>query len=172
MIALFVCRLQPMHNGHLHAIKKILGKYGSVLVAIGSSNVSRQRANPFSFEERKEMLTSVLGKENLLGLCRIVGIPDIGNDGLWAKEFEKYGFEVVVTGNDWTKRCLSPGHKTEDPDFLEPEKYNATRIRNIIRLRGEWKFLVPGEVYAFVKKKLDSGEVKIDGELEKTTRYD
>ena len=167
MKALFVCRLQPFHNGHLHAIKKILDKYESVLIAIGSSNASRQRENPFSFDERREMITEVLEKENILYKCKIVGVPDITDDKKWVEEIEKYDFDVVVTGNDWTRRCLEANYETVSPDFLEPEKYNATRIRNIIRLRGEWKFLVPYEVYDFVKRKLDSGEVKIDGKPEK-----
>lgn len=166
MIALFVCRLQPLHFGHLHAIKKILEKYEFVLIAIGSSDASRQRSNPFSFDERKEMLTIVLKKENLLARCEIVGIPDIADDKKWTEEMEKHEFDVVVTGNNWTKKCLEGDYEIISPDFLEPEKYNATRIRNIIRLRGEWKFLVPEGVYEFVKRKLDSGEVRIDGPVE------
>ena len=166
MKALFVCRLQPMHNGHLHAIKKILDKYDSVLIAIGSSDASRQRANPFSFDERKQMITEVLKRENLLDRCEIVGIPDVHDDEKWAEEIEKHEFDVVVTGNDWTRRCLQTDYEIISPDFLEPEKYNATRIRNIIRLRGSWEHLVPKEIYDFVKRKLDSGDVKIDGKAE------
>lgn len=171
MKALFVARLQPLHKGHLHAIKKILEKYESVLIAIGSSNASRQRSNPFSFGERKEMLTIVLKKENLLASCETVGIPDTGDDKKWAEEIERYDFDVVVTGNEWTKKCLEKDYEIIPPDFLEPEKYNATRIRNIIRLRGNWDFLVPDEIYDFVKKKLGSGEVKIDGKLEKSSDW-
>lgn len=166
MRALFLGRFEPFHLGHLHAIKKILEKYDSVLIAIGSSDSSRQRANPFSFEERKEMITEVLKKEGLAGKCGIVGIPDVSDDAKWVEQIEKYDFDVVVTGNDWTKKCLEKDYEIIRPDFLEPEKYNATRIRNIIRLRGEWNFLVPEEVYEFVKKKLGSGEVRIDGKLE------
>ncbi len=171
MIALFVCRLQPFHLGHLHAIKKILEKYDSILIAIGSSDVSRQRMNPFSFEERKKMLTEVLTKENLISRCEIVGISDIPDDKKWAEEIEKYDFVAVVTGNDWTKKCLQDDYEITEPDFLEPEKYNATRIRNIIRLRGKWDFLVPKEVYEFVTTKLKTGEVKIEGSVEKTADW-
>src|SRR3989338_3284592 len=106
MIALFVARLQPMHKGHLHAIKKILEKYDSILIAIGSSDASRQRANPFSFEERKQMVKTVLKNENILDRCEVVGIPDIADDKKWVEEIKKYDFDVVITGNDWTKKCL------------------------------------------------------------------
>ncbi|MBI2085015.1 MAG: nicotinamide-nucleotide adenylyltransferase [Candidatus Aenigmarchaeota archaeon] len=171
MIALFVGRFQPFHLGHLHAIKKILEKYDNILIAIGSANASRQRSNPFSFDERKKMAEVVLKEENIFEGCKIVGLPDIPDDKKWAEEIEKYDFDVVVTGNDWTKKCLEKDYKIAAPDFLEPEKYNATRIRNIIRLRGEWKHLVPEEVYEFVTKKLKSGEVKIDGVVEKTADW-
>ncbi len=167
MKALFVCRLQPLHNGHLHAIKKILEKYDSVLIAIGSSQASRERSNPFSFSERKEMLERVLKKEKLIENCEIVGMPDFYDDKKWAEDAEKHEFDVVVTGNEWTRRCLSPEYRIEAPDFLEPEKYNATRIRNLIRQDRDWKDLVPKEVFGFVEKKLDSGEVKIEGKTEK-----
>ncbi len=171
MIALFVGRFQPFHLGHLHAIKKILEKYDSALIAVGSSDASRQRANPFSFEERKKMITGVLTRENIISRCEIVGLPDIPDDKKWAEEIKKYYFDVVVTGNDWTKKCLRDDYEITEPDFLEPEKYNATRIRNIIRLRGEWDFLVPEEIYEFVKEKLKTGGVRIDGEVEKNIEW-
>ena len=168
MKALFPGRFQPFHLGHLHAMKKILEKYDSVLIAIGSSDASRQRANPFSFDERKEMITGVLRKENILGRCEIVGMPDTPDDKKWVEEIKKYNFDVVITGNKWTRECLEDDYEIITPDFLEPEKYNATRIRNIIRLRGDWDFLVPDEIYGFVKRKLGSGEVKIEGAVEKS----
>ena len=92
---------------------------------------------------------------------------DFNDDEKWAAEVEKHKFDVVITGNDWTRRCLKKDYAVEEPDFFEPEKYNSTRVRNIIRLRGDWSFLVPNEVYDFVNMKIDSGEVTIDGELEK-----
>ncbi len=167
MRALFVCRLQPMHKGHLHAIKKILEKYDSVLIAIGSSQASRERSNPFSFDERKEMLEAVLKNEKLLKRCDIVGIPDVNDDAEWRRLVEKYGFDIVVTGNEWTKRCLSSDYIIEDPDFLEPEKLNATRIRNLIRQNRDWEDLVPGEVFKFVSEKTKADKIKIEGKNEK-----
>ncbi len=163
MKALFVARLQPLHYGHLHAIKKILEKYDSVLVAIGSSQLSRERNNPFSFDERKRMLETTLKSEGLLDRCEIVGIPDLNNDEKWFREVEKYDFDVVITGNEWTRRCLEKKYNVIEPDFLEPEKYNSTNIRNVIRKQGNWSMFVPKSVYDFVTEKLRSGEVSISG---------
>ncbi len=166
MKALFVCRLQPLHNGHLHAIKKILEKYDSVLIAIGSSQASRERSNPLSFDERKEMLIAVLKSEKILDRCDIVGIPDANDDAKWRGLIEKYDFGVVITGNDWTRRCLSRDYRVEGPDFLEPDKLNATRIRNLIRQGRDWEKLVPGAVFGFVAEKIKSGKLKMEGKNE------
>ena len=167
MRALFVARMQPLHLGHLYAIKKILDKYDSVLIAIGSSQASRERSNPFSFEERKEMLTAVLKSEKILDRCDVAGIPDVNDDAVWRGLIEKYDFDVVITGNNWTRRCLSPDYRVEMPDFLEPKKYNATRIRNLIRQGRYWKGLVPGKVFDFAAEKIRSGKLKMEGKNEK-----
>lgn len=164
---LFVARLQPLHLGHVHAIKKILEKYDSVLIAIGSSQASRERNNPFSFEERKTMLENVLRDVGILEKCEIIGIPDVYDDRKWFRLVEQYDFDVVVTGNAWTRRCLEKKYPVIEPDFLKPEKYNSTRIRNAIREHDEWAVLVPKQVFEFVKKKINSGKVSIGGPAEK-----
>ena len=170
-IALFVARLQPLHKGHLHAIKKILEKFDRVLIAIGSSQAKRERNNPLSYEERKELIVEVLKNEDILDRCIVVGVPDAHNDRKWAETIKKYSFDVAVTGNDWTERCLRSDFEVVKPDFLEPDKYNSTRIRNIMRAGGDWKDLVPKTVFDFVKQKLSSGEVDLGKEVEKTQEW-
>ncbi len=54
--ALFVGRFQPMHIGHLDAIEWILERYRKIIIVIGSSQESRTEENPFTFEERKEII--------------------------------------------------------------------------------------------------------------------
>ncbi|MFH0890382.1 MAG: adenylyltransferase/cytidyltransferase family protein [Candidatus Aenigmatarchaeota archaeon] len=166
-----MARLQPFHNGHLHAIKKILEKYNSVLIAIGSSQASRERNNPFSFDERKAMLKNVLKGEGIFEKCEIVGIPDVNNDEEWLRLVEKYDFDVAVTGNAWTRRCLEKKYPVFEPAFLEPEKYNSTSIRNAIRKHDAWSDLVPKQVFDFVTEKIDSGEVLISGQAERKREW-
>ena len=63
--ALFIGRFQPFHIGHLKVIKWILKKYDKVIIVIGTSQESNTDKNPFSIEERKEMINKTLKTENI-----------------------------------------------------------------------------------------------------------
>lgn len=138
--ALFVGRFQPFHKGHLHAIKYILANFDEVVIGIGTSNKSDTSDNPFSFEERKTIIEESGIK------FKIIPVEDRDDDKEWVKSIaKKVDFDVVVTGNDWTKNCfLTFGYKVMEPNFLEPEKYKAAKIRGMM-LKGDnsWKELVP-----------------------------
>lgn len=140
-------RFQPVHLGHLYAIKEAIKKFDELVIGIGSSNESNTWRNPFSFEERKEMLKRAGVK------CKIVGIPDVGDDKEWCKQISKMvNFDVVVTGSEWIKRCFSGKKDVIKPNFLLPEIYNGTRIREKIVKDEEWKDLVPRKIANYIKK--------------------
>jgi nicotinamide-nucleotide adenylyltransferase len=145
-IAVFPGRFQPIHLGHVHAIKKAMEKY-KVVVVIGSTN-KQDAENPFTFEQRKKMIRAVFGKN-----VKIIGVPDVYDDLKWVKSIEaKVKFDLAITGNEWSKRCFAKaGYKVLEPDFLEPEKYNATRIRNLMLKSHDWENLVPKEVLKLIK---------------------
>jgi nicotinamide-nucleotide adenylyltransferase len=144
--ALFITRAQPFHKGHLHAIKNAIKRFDEVIVAIGSSNKKNTPNNPFSFEERKKMIEKSGVK------CKIIGVPDVGNDKKWVKTIlDLVDFDIVITGSPWVRRCFSNVKKVINPDFLEPDKYSGTKIREKI-LKGEkWEHLVPKETVKVIK---------------------
>jgi len=146
MRAIFIGRFQPIHLGHLHAIKKALEKFDELVIVIGSSNKENTYENPFSFEERKKMIESCLPN------IKIIGMEDMENDENWVGTLlEKIEFDVVISGTDLTKKCFSGIKGIVEPDLLEPEKYNGTKIREMI-IRGEnWKDLVPEEIVEFIE---------------------
>jgi len=93
------------------------------------------------------IVAALAGEPKLRGKYSFELLPDVGNDKRWTKlVLSKTKFEVVVTGNKWVKRCLSPYAKVETPDFLRRAEYNATRIRTLILKGGKWKKLVPPKV--------------------------
>jgi len=145
---LFVGRFQPLHLGHVHAINHAKKMFGDVVIIIGSSTTKRDFDNPFTFKERKKMIELVFDEK-----CRIIGIPDVFDDEKWVKSIEeKTNFDVVVTGNEWTKRCfLKADYRVIEPDFLEPDKYNATNIRKKMGKDEKWEDLVPKKVVDFIK---------------------
>jgi len=106
MIALFVGRFQPLHKGHVKVLKNLLKKYDKDIVAIGSIG-ERSKENPFTFQQRKQMIKLVFPKEVKKGKIVIIGIKDYFDDEKWSNALmKKAKFDVVVTGNKWTERCF------------------------------------------------------------------
>ena len=59
MRALLIGRFQPFHKGHLAVIKKILGEADELIIVVGSSQHRDVVENPFSAEERVEMIRQI-----------------------------------------------------------------------------------------------------------------
>ncbi len=72
-IALAVMRIQPLHAGHCRIIDKMIRDYETVILCIGSAQKSREERNPWTFEERKQMVRNVYGDR-----IKIVQLNDLG----------------------------------------------------------------------------------------------
>ena len=67
-------RFQPFHKGHAYLVEAALAK-GDTTIAIGSSQAVSTMDNPWSADEREEMIRAWLdGRE-----ANIVQIPDIND---------------------------------------------------------------------------------------------
>ena len=72
-LGIIVGRFQTLHTGHELMINKAIALCDRVGVLIGSSQEARTLKNPFSFEERREILQTVYGDA-----LEIQPLPDIG----------------------------------------------------------------------------------------------
>lgn len=153
--ALFIGRFQPFHKAHLQDIKNILKECDEVIIAIGSSQDSNTKENPFSAEERIEMVENILISEDI-GNYTIFLLPDVGDDKKWIEEVITLlpKFNVVYTGNDWTENCFKKYKKKR----FKVKKIkiipgvNSTTIRDKILKGGNWQELVPEKVIEFIEK--------------------
>lgn len=59
----FIGRFQPFHNGHKAVIDAALKQAKEVIVVVGSSFSARNIRNPFTFQERKDMIEAVYKDE-------------------------------------------------------------------------------------------------------------
>lgn len=60
-VGLAVMRMQPPHRGHMNLISRMKQDCDTVIIAFGSTQLSRQVRHPFTFEERVEMVRAVFG---------------------------------------------------------------------------------------------------------------
>lgn len=62
-LLIFIGRFQPLHIGHERVIRQALENADQVLILIGSANRSRTIKNPWTFNERNDMLNDVFKSE-------------------------------------------------------------------------------------------------------------
>jgi nicotinamide-nucleotide adenylyltransferase len=130
MIALFIGRFQPFHSGHLDAIKQIKENPSvssgqvEIIIGIGSSQYSKTKDNPYSFEERKKMIEKALNGLSIN--YKIVAVPDIHDAKNWVAHVKNIvgNFDVVYTGNNLVKR------------LFEEKKYKTKSLKINIPISG------------------------------------
>ena len=83
-ILVFIGRFQPFHLGHKSIVDRALQQADSVLLFVGSANVSRSVKNPFTYEERCDMITACYPDETSADRLRIRPLNDVlYNDTAW-----------------------------------------------------------------------------------------
>lgn len=83
--AVFIGRFQPFHIGHLFVFESALEQADKLIALIGSSHGARTLRNPFSFEERAEMIQTAL-PDTIRNRVILKPIEDFTyNDAAWVQ---------------------------------------------------------------------------------------
>ena len=85
-IAVFIGRFQPFHNGHKSVISKALKHSDHVIVLTGSAFRPRSPKNPFTFEERREMILGSFGSTEADRLHCLPIMDVVYDDTAWATQ--------------------------------------------------------------------------------------
>ncbi|MDY6770387.1 MAG: adenylyltransferase/cytidyltransferase family protein [Candidatus Nanohaloarchaea archaeon] len=138
MKTLFIGRFQPLHRGHLHALRQA-GQSYDLVIGVGSAETSRTADNPLTFDERRRAL------ENCLDSPDVRPIPDTNDDEDWMDWIEeRFSVERCISGNDHVRRLFQErGYQVEHPDYLKPEQLSGTTIRENIAAGELWRDMVP-----------------------------
>lgn len=114
-VAVYIGRFQPYHLGHKAVLDKALKDYDFVVVCIGSSHGPRTVKNPFTYEERREMIhddvTLNTNRKASILYCAIHDSPY--NDNEWVAGVQH---EVNRTTNMWVE--LTQGSTMECEYFI------------------------------------------------------
>ena len=122
-----------------------LSRTENLFVGIGSSNKSNERKNPFSAEERTEMIISSI-ESSMIERIKIFDIPDVDNHEKWTFEIDQIvpKYDVVFTNDEFTKTLFEKRKIDVIPVVLKDrEKFSGTNIRDLITDDKNWQDLVP-----------------------------
>jgi len=145
MDGLLIGRFQPFHLGHLDAVLFGLSRAENLFIGIGSSNKSNERKNPFSAEERTEMIISSI-EPSMIDRLKIFDIPDVDNHEKWTFEIDQIvpKYDVVFSNDEFTKTLFERRKIDVIPVVLKDrEKFSGTNIRNLITDDKNRQDLVP-----------------------------
>lgn len=153
----YVGRFQPLHKGHISVIEKALTEVDELIIGIGSSQYGYTKTNPFTLEERIEMI-----EKSVTGNYKIVPIPDLDDFPAWVAHVEKITpkFDVVYTGSPITKELFhQAGYDVRD--IVLTAGPSGTKIRELITKGDEsWKDHVNEETAEVIQKRFGEERIK------------
>ena len=145
MNGFLIGRFQPFHLGHLEAVNFALSKVDQLYIGIGSSNKSNESRNPFTADERNQMIKSSLD-EIIMQRVSLYNIPDVDDHSKWTESIDKIipKYDIVFSNDDFTHRLYEENTKKIISVALKSrEDLSGTNIRRLIQNDGNWKDLVP-----------------------------
>lgn len=147
-----VARWQPVHLGHVPVLNALCARSKQVLIGIGSSNRYNLH-NPFTLDERMDMLRLVLSEWDNYSL---IAVPDLDDGSRWYELVKDlFGtLDLFVTDNPYLADLLKEVYKVIKPVELIPPDERIAMDSSFVRLsmaRGEgWQEFVPNEIEDFI----------------------
>lgn len=95
-LLVFVGRFQPFHNEHKRIIDIALQKSKNVLILVGSAGKARTIRNPFTFEERGDMIRGSFDASERLNLIIKPLYDKTYNDAAWIKQVQTVVLDTAL----------------------------------------------------------------------------
>ena len=124
-------RFQPFHKGHAYLVEAALEK-GPTVIAIGSSQAEFSMDNPWSADEREDMIRTWLDGRD----ANIVKIPDINDPPNWVEHATKYhGEGTLVTSDESTSSLYEAANFPVDwVDLNNRQSFEGWRVRATLKM--------------------------------------
>lgn len=129
--AVFIGRFQPIHSGHLVTIQKALDTAQTLIIAVGSYKRPSTIKNPWSTEQRIEMIRQCLTEEQLKRVY-FIGIRDHKyNNNRWASEV--YSKAVLAGATQDKSTALIGSYKDDSSFYLNMFPQWSSEIVELVR---------------------------------------
>ena len=154
MNGLLIGRFQPFHLGHLDAIIFGLSKVENLWIGIGSSNKSHEMKNPFTADERKEMILSSIDSK-LANRIKIYYIPDVDDHEKWTYSIDSIvpSYDIVFSNDKFTQSLYQKRKKQVIAVPLKNrELLSGTLIRSKIANNQNWEESIPDGARKILQK--------------------
>ena len=144
-IAVYIGRFQPLHNGHLALLRQALAAAPLVVVVIGSAHQARTPKNPFTWEERAEMVRLVLSEADRARV-RFLPVRDHYDEAKWVAAVQ-HGVQLVAeqVGLGHRPAVALIGH-FKDATSAYLQQFGGWTLRSVerasavdaVHIRGAW----------------------------------
>jgi bifunctional NMN adenylyltransferase/nudix hydrolase len=129
MFSVIISKFQPPSVGHVELMREAISRSSRLILVVGSSDRHRSVSNPFSYQERKELLSAeVLSLGVKPNRYHILDVPDVPHsDHLWIAAVH----EKVVSVTRGNMDLLLVGDFSEDTYYLKlfPQwKYHNVKV--------------------------------------------
>lgn len=144
---ILIGRMQPVHNGHMQIIKKILDEVDEIIIGIGSAQLSHELKDPFTAGERVVMMSQALADMGIdASRYYIIPMQDINFNAVWVSHVKMLTppFSVVYSGNPLVKQLFSEeGFEVRQPPLYDRLHLSGSEVRRRILNDEDWMELVP-----------------------------
>lgn len=144
---ILIGRMQPVHNGHIQVINKILEEVDEIIIGIGSAQLSHELKDPFTAGERIVMVTQALAERDIdPKRYYIIPMEDINFNALWPSHVKMMTppFSIVYTGNPLVKQLFNEeGFEVRQPPLYDRLHLSGTEVRRRMLEDENWQELVP-----------------------------
>ncbi len=156
-IGLYIGKFQPFHNGHLFAITTISPNVSKLIIVIGSSQYHNLKSQPFSAQERRQMIEHTLAAESINNFS-IAEVPDVHDNDNWVEHVRHYvpQFDIVFTNNELVRQLFAEKGFEVKAIRLLPG-VSGTLVRQKLGTKAsDWQSLVPGATASIIKSSISA----------------
>ncbi|WP_458403592.1 nicotinamide-nucleotide adenylyltransferase [Methanobrevibacter sp.] len=153
---ILIGRMQPVHNGHMQVINKILEEVDEIIIGIGSAQLSHEQKDPFTAGERIVMISQALAEAEVdPSRYYIIPMQDINFNAIWVSHVRMMTppFSIVYSGNSLVKQLFSEeGFEVRQPPLYDRMHLSGTEVRRRIVNDENWQELVPDAAAEFISE--------------------